>query len=942
MDYDLTRLGPREFEHLTQALCSAVFGARVQTFGDGPDGGREATINGRLDWAASGDGSQQDQWDGYTVVQAKFRLRSNSPDSDRRWLLTEVRKELSRWAREPRRSKKPDNLLIVTNVVLSPGDGAGIDSMHQMIATMVRESALDLRAWHLWHYDMICTLLDVHRSVRLTYGGFLTTGDVLAHIDEWLDRGQTRLGDALTMHAVKDMLAQQYVSLGQAGDSNEDRLPLHSISIDLPGILGRTGILGRKGDEVNAAKLIVDMGERIFDFEAQKAAPHILLIGGPGQGKSTLTQMVCQFYRIALLREASLSPESRRLLDRLTAHFDTIGLAPPDHLRWPIRIALSYYGDYVANNPNISLLRYLAETISSASPYDITGADLQDWLSSWPWLLALDGMDEVVSPSVREKVSRGISEFLVEAAHAKADVLLVITTRPQGYLGEFGSEDYTKLVLRDLNRPEALAYAHKLTAESLRHDPDREREVNNRISLAIQAPETSRLMQTPLQITIMTLLLEHRQRVPSDRYQLFHTYFETIYSREANKPTNLGHFLEEHKTDIQAIHETIALVLQQQAETVTEHEGSLPATDFNEHAFARLRSEENDPEKARELAYQMSTAATHRLVLLVPSGDNGVGFEVRSLQEYLAARALTRAEGPEVLENLRPLIPSAHWRNTWLLAAGRLFTYRQGLRAQLISMLREFDNINSLSWLVRAGAELATDLLADDIAIKSPKYRRLLADQVLGRLNGLPDGTWRELADLLTRLANEDKLIQQKIKKQIMTLLTAEGGPRAHAQIVLSSLTNQSNEFKVDAQTQLAGHGLGEDVYRITAFLNGPQSVQGIVKGPGPELTRYLTEHLADLGGDDRAIIMRLFNALPNDSLMETPKLGRIPSGLLVSKSTPVTDYGLLQEAFSNACVAEAYSSLVESIPASDWSVAVYLRDIARAWYARRVTSQNT
>ncbi len=46
VDYDLARLGSREFEHMAQALVLSLLGARVEVFGDGPDGGREATYNG--------------------------------------------------------------------------------------------------------------------------------------------------------------------------------------------------------------------------------------------------------------------------------------------------------------------------------------------------------------------------------------------------------------------------------------------------------------------------------------------------------------------------------------------------------------------------------------------------------------------------------------------------------------------------------------------------------------------------------------------------------------------------------------------------------------------------------------------------------------------------------------------------------------------------------
>jgi hypothetical protein len=48
MDYDLTRLGNREFEHLLQVLALKVPGPGVGVFGDGPDGGREAAFEGPM------------------------------------------------------------------------------------------------------------------------------------------------------------------------------------------------------------------------------------------------------------------------------------------------------------------------------------------------------------------------------------------------------------------------------------------------------------------------------------------------------------------------------------------------------------------------------------------------------------------------------------------------------------------------------------------------------------------------------------------------------------------------------------------------------------------------------------------------------------------------------------------------------------------------------
>ncbi|MFF4190973.1 NACHT domain-containing protein [Nonomuraea sp. NPDC001831] len=959
-------------------------------FGDGPDGGREATAEGTMRW----DGDREPAeavWEGYTVVQAKFRLRPTDAASNLDWLLTELRKELSRWTdKRYRRSenRKPDNLLIVTNVPLSAASGGGIDTANLEISNLIADHELQLQNWRLWHYDDLCTLLDAHRSVRITYGGYLTSGDVLARMDDWLERHQTDLGSALTTHAIKDLLAQQYVRLGQAGDPHEDKLSLDSIGIDLPAatvsysydawLLQQLETLDRKTQEavqsalsialtsnemitpeqikietrkrlerprntVPAAAYIVHRGDRVGTHDLRPdTAPHLLVVGGPGQGKSTLAQMVCQAYRVRLLRDASLSPEANRLRNRLQKHFDEIGLPLPQNLRWPIRVVLSEYGEYLTANPGRSLLRYLAERISDAGPYDIRSTDLHAWLGRWPWILVLDGMDEVVSPHVRDAVTAGISDFLVDVAQANADVLVIVTTRPQGYTGEFGAEDYQQVDLVPLKTKAALAYAQRLTSVRLSEDSDFRQKVQDRLLQASAEPETSRLMRTPLQVTIMTLLLERRQRAPHDRYQLFNAYFDTIYARETNKPTDLGRFLEDHRADIEAIHESVALELQQQAERVSEHDNSIPTADLNQHAIDRLRREGNDNDHAMRLASRIGNAATNRLVLLVPHGDGGVGFEVRSLQEYMAARALTRGEASDILDRLRPLVPSAHWRNTWMLAAGRLFRERESLREPLISILQQVDNENMLPWLVRPGAELATYLLADDLAIKSPQYRRLMADQALDRLNGLPDATWRDLGAVLLQLAEEDALIRQKIDQHVSTCLARGGGAQAHALLMLKLWEKRTGSLAARARQLIAANAANADLtenfgfYLIQSYgrTASPTRIQN-----GPRLAAYLSPLLAGLDQESRASLLRVLGSLPRNCLKKVVRKGS-PTDYLVMTELKSLNHASLEEAFSNVTVADAFAELVDRIPPHDWHVAAGLRDVARYWHARRVATQ--
>jgi hypothetical protein len=180
VDFDLERLSPREFEHLTQGLCIAALGARACMFGDGPDGGREATIAGPLTW--DGGRGEAEVWDGYSVVQAKFRGRQEGVSANSRWLRGEIRKELARWTEDRyarSRTRRPDNLLIVTNVRLSAAAADGIDSVNQEISRLADAYCPGLR-WRLWHYDDLRAQLTAHAGVRNAFPALITPGDVLA------------------------------------------------------------------------------------------------------------------------------------------------------------------------------------------------------------------------------------------------------------------------------------------------------------------------------------------------------------------------------------------------------------------------------------------------------------------------------------------------------------------------------------------------------------------------------------------------------------------------------------------------------------------------------------------------------------------------------------------------------------------------------------------
>ena len=114
-DYDLSGLSSRSFEQLIQALATQVLGPGIVVFGDGPDGGREATFEREVHFPTPVDG-----WNGYGVVQAKCRQRSGNIREDGNWAVDQLKDEIRKYTDPDSTLRKPDYFIFATNVVLTP------------------------------------------------------------------------------------------------------------------------------------------------------------------------------------------------------------------------------------------------------------------------------------------------------------------------------------------------------------------------------------------------------------------------------------------------------------------------------------------------------------------------------------------------------------------------------------------------------------------------------------------------------------------------------------------------------------------------------------------------------------------------------------------------------------------------------------------------------
>lgn len=626
----------------------------------------------------------------------------------------------------------------------------------------------------VWYRDDILALLHTQPEIRRLYVGFIAPDDALTHVEAAIGEPTVRDTAALVRsHTALELLSDQWVRLGQAGaEGDHQKLSLGPVAVDLEAETESAN----PEQTVRSARYIIERGDHLLRPSQRKGTGlrNIAVIGGPGQGKSTLGQLVCQAYRAALLGddvEELLPAATRSVLRALHGDLRTAGLPLPRVRRWPIRVALHDFANHIAGGGDSSLLRYLALKVGRRLSGTLTDWHLEQWLGTWPWILVLDGLDEVASPDRREEVLTSVAEFLFHVRRMDADHLVLATTRPQGYRGEFHEGDFEPLRLVRLSPDSARQYAVRLAHARHRDDPDMRESVVERFVEASRQPNTARLMASPLQVTIMALLVEKRARMPQNRFELFDAYYSTIYAREIDKPGETGQLLSQYRGHIDWLHQHVGLVLQSRAPAGGELDSLMPESELRERSYARLLEETEEPTLANRLASELLKAATDRLVLLVSPEADHIGFEVRSLQEFMAAKALISGPEADILPRLQSLAADESWHNTWLLAAAGIFTHRPHLRDALLLSLRAADMQDSVAMALLPGARLAVDLVDDDLAAPHPRHHRLLVAHAADILQRPPRPTLRICADILgqaaARSSTSREILEQAVRKAI-------------------------------------------------------------------------------------------------------------------------------------------------------------------------------
>ena len=437
------------------------------------------------------------------------------------------------------------------------------------------------------------------------------------------------------------------------------------------------------GEFQQAARLRDDKErEQLSALEAMDANPALVLLGGPGSGKTTFLN----FIAFCMAGELLGRTDANLKLLRTPIPVDADGEKKPKQQRWshrallPVRIVLR---DFVADLPK-SDVKISADTLWNflvkQLPHELQGYadELRGELSDQGGLVLLDGLDEVPDAlQRRDQVKHAVQQFA--ARHPRCRFL--VTSRTYAYqhqdwkLSDFAETELLPFTRGQIHRFIEVWYAHMVQLGRLTKT-----DAAGRASLlkrGVERKELRELAERPLLLTLMARLQpQNRGSLPSDREELYSQSvsmlldeWESLKLRPdpEGKPVpyqeSIGEWLNasKHKIRIELDKLAYEAHLNQQ-----ELEGTADIPQAAVEKALRAASEGNLDAKL----FRLEEYLRDRSGLLNSHGEGLYQFPHRSFQEYMAACHLARFKFPDELSSLAKRDPN-RWREVMLLAASR-------------------------------------------------------------------------------------------------------------------------------------------------------------------------------------------------------------------------------------------------------------------------------
>ena len=731
MAYHLEELGPERFQMLCQAVLLTVK-PYVQCLPVGqPDGGRDAFIRG----VNEGDVSDS------IIFQVKY-VRSPL-DKDARDLIKQVvASERDKVAELISRGATEYHLM--TNVAgTSHLDVGSIDLVNKELSELLGVNSF------CWWRGEIERKIDTCESLKWSYPEILKATDLIgALLRRDGDSESSRRTDVIKRYMAHQASYDAQLKFKQV----ELQKNIFDLFVDVPAQFEKPVTEQQRacqyflGEllERDVNPLIPVAGSQwretdVLSFGAMRlmAAPEfaksldrVVIEGAPGQGKSTVTQYLCQVNRMVLLGRA-----------------DAIKRISKEHLpleaRIPFRVDLRDYANWLSGRnpfgvtPGSSLSSdcspilesFLSAQVASVTGCQFTVDDLVSVSQASQILVVLDGFDEVADIAIRNKMVSEIGDSSVRMSEVALSSQIIVTSRPAAFANSpgFSRVDWQHIYILPLSREVIKEYSLKWL-EGRASDDHEKKEIINVLEEKLEHSHVRDLARNPMQLAILLSLISVQgASLPDKRTALYDNYVEIFLNRESEK----SKVVRDYRELLVKMHRYLAWRLQSEA----EHESG--AGNVSEIRLRQvLKDFLDDGGHSTDLVDKLFTGMVERVVALVSRVQGTFEFEVQPLREYFAARFLH-----DTAPYISAVIPhkgalpdrfDAISRNFYWLNVTRFYSgcYSSGELSSLVDGLSDISSDAKLG-KVAYGVRLSLTLLQDYVFSQHPKLAVRVAENMI-------------------------------------------------------------------------------------------------------------------------------------------------------------------------------------------------------------------
>ena len=509
-----------------------------------------------------------------------------------------------------------------------------------------------------------------------------------------------------------------------------------------------------------------------------------VIVGGPGQGKTTLLQFLCQYHRARCLGRDEYSPIAA-------------GLAPVTRVvRTPIKIELTAYAVWRRNRlpdtaasttpgqqePNVALLSYIAETVATDSGRSFTEEDLALAIATRPMIVALDGLDEIANATERTAIADEVRTTNSRIRSITRSVMVLVATRP-GNVGNpiWRDINFSTLFLGDLTPALRMKYLDRWTAQS-KLTPSEVVDLRSTFVESIAYPHVVELAGNPMQLAILLNLMQRRTVLPEKRTTLYDRYIEVFMDRESKSG-----LVAAHKDIIVSFHKLLGWHIHTRID-IGKSNGTVGLGELR-----KLLTDYLTP-RGYETAFvdELFDSVTTRVLCLVQRelDSHEFQFEVQPLREYFAAEHLYDVSPNNSATNDRPaclggLIRRPYWTNVMRFFAGKFSS----------------GEVPAIPYALR---NLQADKAIQQHPVTRTAAKHLLDDRVLGgQLELVVTDMVKVLLDGAGTIFAIDGLFQQD---ESVIRFQERGGLKQAIEVLIERLKTEDDEVVLGAAVQILIH----------------------------------------------------------------------------------------------------------------------------------------